>query len=168
MFKRPAKPDPDTQQQELEKRLQHATQQRDELLTLIGYLQNAALQMDATIKEHAYLATTNRTANASVFAAMKNLNLDVLAPLPLQMLEKTPGSAERFKDLVGHEPRLFENPTLTAAELLGFRIHTATRLLMSMASGKRVDTTEVLYQCQNDINVLMEHEKARYRYNTSR
>lgn len=163
MFKRKTsgeQPDPTVP---LKARIGELEHERDQLLKLIGYLQNAALQMHSTIAEHAYLNQLENLPYAQVLSEMNNLRLDVLAILPRALLEGHPKAPAQFKALIGYDAENFEDPVLTAAELLGFRIHTASRLLLMLSHNSKVDTQEVRHQLKNDINVLMEHERARYK-----
>lgn len=161
MFRRPAQPPP-AEHPDLRQQLTRLTTENEQLLNLVSYLENAAIQMDASIQESAYLMTTQRQQSAPIMTAMNDLQLNLLAKLPLALHRNEPGAATAFERVFGYAPSQFQNPVLIAAELLGYRMHTASRLLLDLAAGKRVTPDEVRYQVRNDISVTMSHEQTRY------
>lgn len=161
MFRRPAKPTP-TDQSDIHQQMSALRAENEQLLSLVSYLENAALQMDSSIQESEYLMTTQRHEAAPIMAAMKHLQLHLLARLPLALHRGDPNAEAAFTSVFGYSPSQFQNPVLVAAELLGFRMHTASRILLDMAAGKRVDAAEVEYQARNDVSVTMSHEQTRY------
>ncbi|ASN83199.1 hypothetical protein [Deinococcus ficus] len=163
MFRRPPAP----QQQELppdvkalQARIAELEQNQVALKEIILGQQTAFEQIDVSLME---LLETVPHLHRPTIQALLAQRIRMLARLPLGLHENDPKAQEAFEALTKYPAGTYVNAAMSATELLRYRVHSVVTLITKIASGENIGVQDVVFQGENDLEVLINHEKARVR-----
>lgn len=164
MFRRPSAP-PQPQElppdiKALQARIDDLECKQAELKEIILGQQTAFEQIDVSLTE---LLETVPHLHRPTIQALIAQRIGLLARLPLGLFDQDPNAKEAFGTLTHYPADSYVNAAISATELLRYRVHSVVTLITKMAAGANIGVKDVQFQGKNDLDVLINHEKARVR-----